>query len=328
VDVCQVIQQRLKELGREQRDLAVAAQVTESYISQLLTRKKAPPAADRTDIYERMDAFLKLPKGQLSAMVEAERREELKKKLAEPPTPLYREVRELVIQKCRTEMRKQMREIFVRQAFGELERLLTQKLLDVTKKVARNELENEKWVRRVAKLHAQSYEEMRTIILEFLDTDVFNISVEHCRAFLDPIIESWDIDLKTFEVDIALNRRLSSTRVIHFQFVEVGAHAGTSVEPGFDEFLHLPDLSGAATEEEIDFLASLKFQNHRPTALYYYRELQNLRDPLHFRNGSVPGVHKRRDANDIEKHKQIDSRRKAIRRWTRNAPNPRQKNGK
>ena len=48
MDVCFVIQQRLKELGLEQRDLAVAAQVTESYIWQLLTRKKAPPSADRT----------------------------------------------------------------------------------------------------------------------------------------------------------------------------------------------------------------------------------------------------------------------------------------
>jgi len=52
VDVCLVIQQRLKDLGLEQRDLAAAANVTESYISQLLTRKKAPPAADRTGLYE------------------------------------------------------------------------------------------------------------------------------------------------------------------------------------------------------------------------------------------------------------------------------------
>ena len=79
MDVCFVIQQRMKELGLEQRDLAAAAQVTESYISQLLTRKKTPPAVDRTDLYEKMNAFLKLPKGQLSAMVRAQRREELKK---------------------------------------------------------------------------------------------------------------------------------------------------------------------------------------------------------------------------------------------------------
>ncbi len=57
------IRQRLRDLGTEQRDLAAAAQVTESYISQLLTGKKAPPAPERTDIYDRMDAFLKLPQG-------------------------------------------------------------------------------------------------------------------------------------------------------------------------------------------------------------------------------------------------------------------------
>ena len=42
MDVPSVIRQRLAALGIEQRDLATAAQVTESYISQLLTRKKAP----------------------------------------------------------------------------------------------------------------------------------------------------------------------------------------------------------------------------------------------------------------------------------------------
>ena len=44
-----------------------------------------------------------------------------------------------------------------------------------------------------------------------------------------------------------------------------------------------PSLSGDATEEEIQFLKKLQFRGRRPTALYYYRELQNLRDPVHFR---------------------------------------------
>ena len=57
MDVSLVIRQRLEKFGLEQRDLARAAQVTESYISQLLTRKKAPPAPRRTDIYEKMDKF-------------------------------------------------------------------------------------------------------------------------------------------------------------------------------------------------------------------------------------------------------------------------------
>jgi transcriptional regulator with XRE-family HTH domain len=50
MDVCLVIKERLDELGLDQKDLAAAAEVTESYVSQLLTRKKLSPAPDRTDI--------------------------------------------------------------------------------------------------------------------------------------------------------------------------------------------------------------------------------------------------------------------------------------
>ena len=69
MDVSFVIRQRLEEFGLDQRELARAAQVTESYISQLLTRKKAPPAPSRTDIYDKMDRFLKLPSGELASTV-------------------------------------------------------------------------------------------------------------------------------------------------------------------------------------------------------------------------------------------------------------------
>ena len=54
-------------------------------------------------------------------------------------------------------------------------------------------------------------------------------------------------------------------------------------EPGLEEFLRDSSLSGDATEEEIEFLRKLLFSGKRPTGLYSYRELQNLRDPLHFR---------------------------------------------
>ena len=59
-----VIRQRLKELGLEQRDLATAAQVTESYISQLLGRKKMPPASHRSDIYEKIGRVLRTSEGE------------------------------------------------------------------------------------------------------------------------------------------------------------------------------------------------------------------------------------------------------------------------
>ena len=187
MDVCLVIKQRLEELGLEQRDLAAAAEVTESYISQLLTRKKLPPAPGRTDIYDKMGKFLKLPSGKLAKLAEHQRKEELKRNLGDPPTPLFKEVRELILRKCAPAKEKQIRAIFEKQPFGELERLVTQKLLDVVKRVAKDELESENWLHSVARLSGRSYEAMRVSILEFLETDVFNVSVEDCVSFLDPL---------------------------------------------------------------------------------------------------------------------------------------------
>jgi len=283
MDFALMIKQRLEDLGLEQRDLARAAEVTESYISQLLTRKKAPPAPGRTDIYDKMDRFLKLHSGELAKLAELEQQTELRKKLAEPPAPLFGGVRELVLRKCKLNRQKEIRAIFERQPFGELERLVTQKLLDVTKEVAREELESENWLRLVARLGNRSYEEMRVAILEFLDTGIFDISAANCLSFLDPLIEFWDIDLATFGVEIVLNRRVAPGRPKRFEYVERESNGPSEDEPGLKEFLRDTFLSSGIAEEEISFLKKLRFSDRRPTVLYYYRELQNLRDPLHFR---------------------------------------------
>jgi len=283
MDLSLVIRHRLNELGLEQRDLATAAQVTESYVSQLLTGKKAPPAAHRTDVYEKMEAFLKLPSGELSKLADLQRIEELKRKLGDPPAPLFKEVRELILRKCALDKEKQIRAIFEKQPFGELERLVTQKLLDVVKGAAKKELESEDWLHEVARLSNRNYEEMRVIILEFLDTDIFHVSIENCVSFLEPLIESWDIDLETFGMEVILNNRIVSEHIKKLEFVEKEPEQPFEEEPGLKKFLHDTVLSRDANEEEIAFLRKLRFKTKRPTPLYYYRELQNLRDPLHFR---------------------------------------------
>jgi hypothetical protein len=282
MDVPLLIRHRLNELDLDQKDLAVAAQVTESYISQLLTRKKAPPAPARTDIYERMGEFLRLPAGELSKLADLQRQEDLKKRVTQPPRPLFKECRELVLRKCEPEKRREVRRIFEKEPFGEFERLITQKLLDVAQEVAKEELRSEEWLRLMAQLSGRSYEQMRVAMLEFLDTDVFHVSLENCVSFLDPMIESWDIDVKTFGMEVILNRRLAPASLKRFEFVEQQAQPAFAIEPGFEQFLRDKSLSGDATEEEIEFLKLLKFKGRRPAPLYYYRELQNLRDPLHF----------------------------------------------
>lgn len=313
-----MVKQRLEELQLEQKDLSYAAGVTDSYISQLLARKKLPPLPERTDIYGKMEKFLKLPASTLSELAAHERAEDLKKRLPGSPVPLYKEVRDLVLRKCAPARANEVRAIFEKQPFGELERLVTRKLLDVVQKVAKQELESESWLRLVAQLSGRSYEEMRVNVLDFLDTDAFNISVDNCVSYLDPLIDSWDIDLANFGMEIVLNRRLADTAVRRLEFVEREADETPEEEPGLQDFLGNSSMRSNASDEEIAFLRRLKFTGKRPTALYYYRELQNLRDPLNFREASVAPLQKYADATNIEKQMQIHAREGAIQRWTEN----------
>lgn len=282
MDVCSAIKMRLKELGLEQKDLAAAAEVTESYISQLLNRKKLPPAPNRTDIYEKMGKFLQLSKGELAMLAREERLDELRRGYEEPERALLKETRELILRKCAPATRPQIQAAFARQSFGELERLITQKLLDVVRQAARLELDNEVWLQQVAALSSKSYAQMRVILLEFLDTDIFNVSNEDCISFLDPLIASWDIDLETFDMEIVLNERLVPGKPKKFAFVETDGDSDGEEEPGLAAFLHDAALSGDVTGEEIDCLKHMRIKGRQPSALFYYRALQNLRDPLHF----------------------------------------------
>jgi hypothetical protein len=157
---------------------------------------------------------------------------------------------------------------------------------------------------------------MRVSVLEFLDMDVFNISVENCVSFLDPLIDSWDIDLTNFGMEIVLNRRLASGYLKKLEFMEREPDGLFEEEPGLAEFLRDPSLSGSASEEEIEFLKKLRFNGSRPTALYYYRELQNLRDPLSFREASAAPLRKYGDPNGVERQIQLHAREGAIKRRT------------
>jgi transcriptional regulator with XRE-family HTH domain len=275
VQVSLVIRRRLKDLGLDQRDLAVAAQVTDSYVSQLLASKKAPPAPNRTDLYPRIEAFLQLPPGQLAKLAEIERLEERKKRVAEPPQPLFRQCRALIMQKCAPRSQPDVSAVLEREPFGVLERLVTQTFLDVAREVAARQKENEDWLRRVAS---------REVVLQFLEADIFSVSVENGVALLTPLIEGWDIDLATFAMEVVLHEGMAEFRKKRFGFFESRADEMRRAEPGLEEFLRDKSLSGDPSEEEIEFLRTLRLRGRSPAPIYYYRELQNLRDPFHFRS--------------------------------------------
>src|SRR5436189_4680076 len=133
MDVSQLIQQKLAQLGLEQRDLADASEVTESYISQLLSRNKMPPAPERTDIYDKLGKAHKLPAVKLAGLADLHRKQELKKKIESAPVPLFKEVRELLLEKCKCTKRREIRASFAKEHFGELEGRITRKPQDVVK---------------------------------------------------------------------------------------------------------------------------------------------------------------------------------------------------
>jgi len=112
--------------------------------------------------------------------------------------------------------------------------------------------------------------------------NILHLSVESCVSFLEPLIVSWDIDLVTFGMEVVLNNKVVSGHVKKLEYVEKEVEKPFE-EPGLKEFLRDKRLNGGASEAEIAFLKKLRFDTKRPAPLYYYRELQNLRDPLHFR---------------------------------------------
>jgi transcriptional regulator with XRE-family HTH domain len=283
MDVAELIGIRLEALGYEQKELAGAVKVTPSFISQLLKRKKMPPSPNRTDIYRKIEKFLKLPAGDLSKLAELQRKQDLKRRFDYPSLPLFGEVRKLVLSKCKRMKQKELRHIFEKEPFGEIERIVTQKLLDVAKEMTKQGWKDENWLRLLARANHKSYEEMRVIVLEFFDSDIFTLSIQNSIYFLKPLIKSWDIDLRTFNMNIVLTPTVGEERLRRFAFVEMEPQSQMEDEPGLRDFLQDRLLCADITDEEVKFLKKLRLIEKRPNALYYYRELQNLRDPLHFR---------------------------------------------
>ncbi len=277
-----MVRARLASLRCEQRDLARAVNVTDSYISQLLTRRKAPPSIDRTDIYPRMESFLRLRPGELVRVVEIERAEEARRKLGKHPAPLFREFRDLVLRKCVAARREEVRAEFEDRPFGPLERLITRTLLEAVQKVARKKLESDHWLRLASPAGGRTLEEMRVMVLDFLDTDVLEVTKKNCITFLEPLVDSWDIEMATLRLDISFNAELVEDAQRTYSFQEWTPEENNGPNPGLEEFLEDSKLAGDITEDETAFLQSQRFDSLRPNKLYYYRCLQVLRDPLHF----------------------------------------------
>ena len=82
MDLALFTRNRLKQLRLSPRDLARASKIAESSIAQLQT------ASNRTHIHDQLERVLQLPPGELARFAHLERRENLKKRLEYPCSPL------------------------------------------------------------------------------------------------------------------------------------------------------------------------------------------------------------------------------------------------
>ena len=129
---------------------------------------------------------------------------------------------------------------------------------------------------------AGSYRKMRVRLIELLDSDPV-VSIGDFSSFLEPLIQCWDFDF----IHFALQVHLASGATRRFGFHEERGEHPPVEEPALRSFLRDPTLSAGVTNEEIESLRRMRFRSsRRRTALFYYRLLQNLRDPLHFRERS------------------------------------------
>ncbi|HUP45591.1 MAG TPA: helix-turn-helix transcriptional regulator [Thermoanaerobaculia bacterium] len=279
MDFVAFVRQRLEELAIGQRDLAAAADVTESYISQLLSRRKLPPLPNRTDLYDKMSGFLGVPRAELARLAALQHHQALDRTWRAEPAPLFGPMRELVLRKCRPATREAMRAVFEQQPFGNVERLVTRTLIESIRQEASDHARDEKWLQAISADSGPSYRKMRVRLIDLLDSDP-SASMGDFSYFIGPLIRFWDFD----ELQFLLTVQLTTGSTREFRFQEITKDVRPADTAGLRVFLRDATLSGGAAADEIKFLRSIRFAgNEHPTALFYYRTLQNLRDPLNFR---------------------------------------------
>lgn len=281
MDISELIRSRLVEIGLEQKELARAAGVTDSYVSQLLARRKSPPSPTRTSIYHRMDRFLGLPEGRLAEMAEAQRLAELRRAVADAPAPLLPHLREILLARCRPARRTVVADAFATAPFGELERLVAQVLIEVVQGIVRPRLHDDIWLRRLAKRNGEPADSLRALLKQLLTISALHLTVRHSELLLGVLIAEWDVDLVKFVIEVRPDRRLAGGKPRRFAMSEQ-ARGEVDEEPGFRAFVRDRALSSSASPDELAALKALRFEGRHPTAQYYYRELQSRRDPLHW----------------------------------------------
>ncbi len=199
VKVGELLRRRLKETERTPEELAEAAQVPPEYIDDLLAGRRRPPRPGRTDLYQKMTAFLRLSRNDLALCARAEREESAPKRAAGPKP----KVRRLLLELCEPTTAEELERRRTKDGGAEFVDLI-QRLLDVAQGAVRKVLDDQIGLRIAAERSGGSYVAARFSVLEFLDATPDSLTVDHLTRFLRPRVAMWDVDLETGVLRVVL----------------------------------------------------------------------------------------------------------------------------
>ncbi len=199
IKVDELLRRRLKEVDRTPAELAEAAQVPLEYIEDLLAGRRRPPLPGRTDLYDRMTAFLRLSHKDLVLCASAQRAESAPSRQPAPKPA----VRKVLLMLCEPATGLELERRRTRNGNAELTDLF-QRLLDVTQGIALRALSDQISLRVTAQRTGTSLAVARLEVLEFLDLTPDLLTPEDVARFIEPRIASWDVELETGVLRVVL----------------------------------------------------------------------------------------------------------------------------
>ena len=199
VRVGELIRKRLRETNRTPTELAEAAHVPTAYIADLIAGRRRPPLPSRTDVYDRMTAFLKLGRTELAACAQAER-DAANSAEALIPKP---EVGRQLLALCDPNTARELEERGAARGDAEMADLI-QRLLDVTQGAVRRVLDDQVGLRIAAERRGSTYVAMRLRVLDFLDATPDTLTLEDLAEFFNPRVTLWDVDFQTGVLRVVL----------------------------------------------------------------------------------------------------------------------------
>jgi hypothetical protein len=196
--VGELVAQRLREVKRSPAQLAEVVEVPPDYIDELIAGSRRAPLPGRTDIYERMTSFLRLGRNDLATCAREERAS-----TAVPARGPGAGVRRVLLDLCVPETARVLERRRGRRGTDELTDFI-QRLLDITQGAVRRLLDDQATLRITASQRGTTYMAFRLNVLDFLDATPDSLTPEHLAEFILPRIASWDVDLETRVLRVAL----------------------------------------------------------------------------------------------------------------------------